>query len=52
MKQLHKTNNGMIEISHDELKSVTGGGVGTAILGFTIFGMARLLGVMVGYSNL
>jgi hypothetical protein len=50
MKQLHNTSNAMIEMSRDELKSVTGGGGGlkTALLGVTIFGMARSLGVMIG----
>ena len=68
MKQLHVTNNGMMELERDELKSITGGddiikylqcvsatltsgGGGSArslLLGVTIFGMARLAGVMYG----
>lgn len=71
MKQLHVTNNGMIEMSRDELKNVTGGGditdylkcvsatlttggggIKSFVLGVTIFGMARIAGVMVGCANL
>ena len=70
MKQLHVTNNGIIEMNRDELKNVTGGddvlsylkcvsttltsgggGLRTAILGYTLFGMARLAGVMYGCSS-
>lgn len=52
MKKSHVTNNGLEELSRDELKNITGGGIGSFVLGFTIFGMARLCGLMAGYSSL
>ena len=67
MKQSHVKNSGTIEMSRDELKSVTGGGdfigyvkcvastltsggggVRTLLLGTTVFGMARTVGVLMG----
>ena len=67
MKQSHVANNGIIEMNHDELKRITGGGdilgyvkcvastltsggggVRTLLLGTTVFGMARTVGVLLG----
>ena len=56
MKKLNVTGEGIKELSLEESKKITGGGGGgglsSFLLGVTIFGMARLCGVMVGYSSL
>ena len=48
MKQLRVTNSGMIEMSRDELKDVKGGGLSSLLLGTTLFGMARTIGMLIG----
>jgi hypothetical protein len=52
MKKLHDENDGLKELSRDELRSISGGGITSFVLGYTIFGFARLCGVMTGYATL
>jgi len=53
MKKLQVTNyEKMKELSHDELINITGEGIGSFVLGSTIFGMARLCGLLAGYYSL
>jgi hypothetical protein len=52
MKQLNTTE-GMKQLSHEEAMAVTGGTLfRTFLLGPTIFGMARLTGLMTGYASI
>lgn len=52
MKKLHDENDALKELSRDEMKSINGGGVASYVLGYTIFGFARLCGMITGYASL
>ena len=52
MKKLQLTNYEMKELSHNESLNITGGGIGSFVLGFPVFGMAKLCGLMAGYNSL
>ena len=51
MKKLHQENDGLRALSRDEMKNITGGGLTSYVLGNTIFGFARLCGMMAGYAS-
>ena len=51
MKKLHEENNGLKALSRDEMKNITGGGLTSYLLGNTIFGFARLCGMLAGYAS-
>ena len=53
MKKLQMNVPGIRELGREELKNAAGGGgLRSFVLGVTIFGMARICGVMVGCASL
>ena len=51
MKKLHEESERLRALSRDEMKSITGGGLTSYVLGNTIFGFARLCGMLAGYAS-